>query len=201
MNAYVMLGGLAAWKSSGLPISESSVYEITPIDVVADKALDVTEILSEPSNLVPISAAVVGTAWVIWNYHFVLQLLGVLGPLSGLVFYTLKKYDTLDELMTDLDATLKTFAAATETRAAAQPASPRTLPQITADTSAENKTESEQELVTETESLDKTEAASDTNPGSQSDDAADDVSGTNQQEEEPPSIRAVDSNEPVVADS
>jgi len=182
-NAFVMLGGMAAWKESELPVSDSAVYDVTPIDVISNKALDITEPLTDPSNFVPVSVGAVAVGWTVWNYHYVLQLLGILGPSVGLVSYLLKKYDSPGELLDDLDGYLQKFRARPEAQVERRPEA-RTL------------TEARREIKPETGTSEATQTEIKPETGT--------AKGTRTEEKSEPSnaeFPSVESNEAVVADS
>ena len=134
-NSYVMFGGFSAWKQAELPVAEIAVYDITPIDILSDKASDLIAPLEKPSTLVLVSLGALSTLWAVWNYHYILQLLGFLAPSIGITVSLLKKYDTVEEAIDDLEAFLARFVAKQEKESVQQlsPSETRPIEQEKAD--------------------------------------------------------------------
>ncbi len=127
-NSFVMLGGFPAWKEAELPIAEIADYDTTPIDIFSDKALDLLAPLEQPSTRVLVSLGVLSTLWAVWNYHYILQLLGVLAPSIGITVSLLKKYDTVEDAIDDLEAFLARFVAKEEETSTQQLSPSETTP-------------------------------------------------------------------------
>lgn len=107
-NAFVMLGGFEAWTTSGLPVGNVKEYNVTPIDAISEKAQDIVEPLKDPKLLAVTVVALSATGWSVWNYRYILRLLGVLGPTLTLLAYLVKKYDTLDDFVKDIGSLIDT---------------------------------------------------------------------------------------------
>lgn len=110
-RAFVLLDAMEGWKAAGLQLASTAVYDASPVALISDKAMDLAVPLEKRSNQIAIAVGAVTVAWTIWNYHFVLQMLGVLGPSIGFVAYLLKKYDTTEDFLDDLERLLASFVA------------------------------------------------------------------------------------------
>lgn len=103
-NAFAMSGGWEAWTAAGLSVSDQSVYDLSPVNALSSKVRDLTNTASAASLLLPVIGM---TVWTVLHYRYLLQMMGILGPIASLTVYLMKTYDTPMDFLEDMDQRLK----------------------------------------------------------------------------------------------
>ncbi|GMH40775.1 hypothetical protein BSKO_08679 [Bryopsis sp. KO-2023] len=107
----VVDGGFASWVSAGLPVNTSPVatYEPGTLDAITEFAQVIADGLAPldgPYAYAKYSAGLAATVWTVLNYAFVLQMVGVIGPLvSGTVIF-INDYDSPGDFFKELSQSL-----------------------------------------------------------------------------------------------
>jgi len=111
--SYVLEGGFQAWSAAELPVAEASDYEASAaaaladnVEVIAEKAGEVVTTVSQPNVAVPLIAGTATTAIAVYNWHYTLEYIGVLGVLLTIA-NKLSQYDNPIEAAKDAGRSIK----------------------------------------------------------------------------------------------
>eukprot|EP01024_Parvocaulis_polyphysoides_P008236 TRINITY_DN12432_c0_g1_i1.p2 TRINITY_DN12432_c0_g1~~TRINITY_DN12432_c0_g1_i1.p2 ORF type:complete len:249 (-),score=63.23 TRINITY_DN12432_c0_g1_i1:962-1708(-) len=105
-----MKGGYKGWEENLLPIRmDAPNYEVQTseiiqdeIEVLKEKTEDIKETLSNPQILLGIVVLVSSGSYIIINYEKTLQFIGFLGIILTVANRVEKRYDSLDDVRTDV---------------------------------------------------------------------------------------------------
>ena len=109
-KVHIVDGGFRAWKSANLAIVEkSSEYDTNPLGVINDTVESVAEeaaaLVKEPTNAATIIGGATALALALFNYHFTLRFIGVLG-IEATIALRISQYNSPQDALDDLNAAL-----------------------------------------------------------------------------------------------
>lgn len=104
-RAFVLSDGFRGWQAAGLAVKKGISYDAGPLAAVADTAEEALEeaatALSKPQIAVGVGAAIAVVAFSAYNYHYVLQMIGLIG-LELTLLKKLSEYESPDEFLQDV---------------------------------------------------------------------------------------------------